>query len=371
VFLQDITKAEVEVRDSRGGLIRNDLSTKIKGLVDADYAAAVSKASKEKAQLAAKAGKFKTTRIRPYGFTSGYKEIVPEEAKLLREAKDRNIAGEKLFHITRDWRARGIKTVTGRMWTAALLSKALKRPENAGMRGYREMVPSESKRKAKPGPLQIVAHNACPKIWSEKDYDTIMKAMADNKSFSKNTARKYLLSSVLVCADPRCAMGVAARTSSKGGGKYSRYYCNPDRGGCGRSSLPMHETDKYVVQLTYQALKRMPKVAEVVEDIITPEIERLEQEIEELAVARESGDLSLNEYLRFKKPLDNNIADLRKKRVRAQAVPLPVDDAEEFLDAPTDKKRATIKRLWGHIGVTPGESKKFDPKRLVIEPTIS
>lgn len=369
VFLQAITMADVEVRDSRGGFIRNDLSTKIKGIVDADYAAAVSKAAKEKVQLSARAGKFKKTRLRPYGYTAGYEKVVTREAEVLREGKDRMLAGEKLFHIARDWRDRGIKTTTGRLWTPAKLSKALRRPENAGMRGYREMVPSDSQRKSKVGPLQIVAHNACPKIWSEKEYDRIIKAMADNKSFSRNTARKYLLSSVLVCADPRCAMGVAARTSGKGA-QYSRYYCNPDRGGCGKTSLPMYDADEYVIRVTYKALKMMPKVTEKVEDTISPEIDRIEGEIEELAVARESGELSLNEYLRFKKPLDNQLVDLRKQRTQAQAVPLPVDDAEDFLNAPTDKKRATIKRLWGHIGVTPGPSKDFNPKRLVIEPNM-
>ena len=80
--------------------------------------------------------------LRPFGFAHALDTeehqrtliVVPDEARLLATAAadilDRDIS---LHAITRDWRARGILTVTGKQWTAQTLRDALLKPAIAGL----------------------------------------------------------------------------------------------------------------------------------------------------------------------------------------------------------------------------------------------
>ena len=62
---------------------------------------------------------------RPFGLTDGRKDLVPEEAALIREAAEVILSGGKLYRIVQDWNTRGFTTVAGKSWTATRIKEIL------------------------------------------------------------------------------------------------------------------------------------------------------------------------------------------------------------------------------------------------------
>src|SRR6185312_15088402 len=60
---------------------------------------------------------------RCFGYERGYTAVVPEEAALLREARDRLFAGESMRGICFDFQARGIVSTAGNLWRAQILKR--------------------------------------------------------------------------------------------------------------------------------------------------------------------------------------------------------------------------------------------------------
>lgn len=347
IFLNTIEKYDVEVRDTSGRQIRDDLQTKVKALVDHDYAKTVAKNVKEKKKYQAEQGQHQKHRHRPYAYTAGYEEMIESEAKVLREAGRRYLAGEGLFGITQDFTARGIYKYSGKRWTTSDLSKLLGRPEYAGIRRYDG---------------EEVAVGNWPCVWDKDQkkaeaYYRKLKAKLDaNKPFANTTARKHLLAGILVCAE--CAVTL--------GGAAGKYACKKYRGGCSKVSRDMKALEKFFIDLTYEAIKQLPKVDEATEvDSTEDEIAKLEAMIEETRAAYKAGDISLTDFVDVRKDADVKIKELKKAEAKIE---LPVDDAEAFLKASVDKQRATIKTMFGVVGVKPsGKGVRFNPNQLIFD----
>ena len=374
-LFEDFTEWGVEAYSSDGEAIKEGLLSTIKSVSDQQYAANVAKANKDKAQLRAAAGKHTKTKRRPDGYASGYTELVHPECDYLDEARQRFTSGEKLDGIIKSFKKRGIKTSMGNDFTSSRLSKALRRPENAGMRSY----------KPNDGPMEVTAHNANPAIWTEEQHWAMMAVFEKNQPFNKNNARKYMLSGVLLCTE--CGGTLAARVD----GRYPAYYCNPNRGGCAKVSRSMRAIDNYLTELTYKAILRLPPVRSMpMADNTTPEIEKLEAMIDESRAAYKAQAITLIDFADIRKDCEAKIRDLRKQQNKT--VPLPVSSADAFramadraleivgkaeltdeedadLRDNRAKLRATILRMWGRIGVKPAPKKgaQFHPDQLVFD----
>lgn len=346
IFLRTIEKYDVDVRDSYGRQIKNDLQTKVKGLVDSDYAKQISKNVREKKAYNASLGLHPKHRNRPYGYASGYEKIIPEEAKVLKEAAKRVLAGEKLYGIVKDFNDRGILKYSGKPWVSSDISKMLRRPENAGIRNYKG---------------EEVAIGNWPCLWNsdqakaETYFRKLVAKLDDNEAFSSNTARKHLLTGILICA--LCKKKLSAKAPS--------YLCNQNRGGCGKVLRNKKALDEFMIELTYKAIKKLPDINDEPEvDTLQIEIDALEAEREETIQLKEAGEIDLRTMARLVAGLDTKIKGLRKTQVKR--VKLPVDDAESFLDATVDKQRTTIQRLFPVVAVKPTGRKglRFHPDQL-------
>ncbi len=62
---------------------------------------------------------------RPFGYRSDRLTVEPTEAAAIREAAARIRAGDSLRGLASDWNARGLRTVTGRDWSAQVLRRML------------------------------------------------------------------------------------------------------------------------------------------------------------------------------------------------------------------------------------------------------
>lgn len=77
---------------------------------------------------------------RPFGWDADGVTERPEEVALIRDATSRVLRGESLYSITREWRAKDVRTVYGNQMYVGALRSILLRPRNAGLRSHRGVV---------------------------------------------------------------------------------------------------------------------------------------------------------------------------------------------------------------------------------------
>ena len=89
-----------------------------------------------RAQIAERAKKGAPTAYggrRPFGFERDRVTLREDEARLIREAADRILAGESMHGITREWNEAGVTTTTGGRWQQSTLRRVLASPRIAGL----------------------------------------------------------------------------------------------------------------------------------------------------------------------------------------------------------------------------------------------
>jgi site-specific DNA recombinase len=85
----------------------------------------------------AQAGEVKNSGVRAFGYERDGVTVREDEAALLRDAAKRMVAGDSARAIIADWDRRGIRTVTGKPWSATSLRRVLLSPRVAGLRQHR------------------------------------------------------------------------------------------------------------------------------------------------------------------------------------------------------------------------------------------
>ena len=158
---------------------------------------------------------------RGFGHSQDQREIVLDEANLIRDAATRLIQGESLTSIVEEWNRRGIRTTTGGPWRINALSGLLVQPRLAGLRC------SKSTRREQPPPA----------ILDLEIYERLVALRRDRKRgerpMAPRAARRYLLSGLLRCW--RCGSRLTGR--SRTGTSARDYYRCPSRGAGGCSGV--------------------------------------------------------------------------------------------------------------------------------------
>jgi len=174
---------------------------------------------------------------RPFGYTNR-REIIPEEAELIREATDRVLVGEGIRGVAYDWERRGIKTPNGRLWQQGWLSRLLCAAVISGQR--------EVTGQLYPGKW--------PAIITPETSDRLRALLAPKPRpvARHRDPRKLLLGGGLA----RCGRCGGALVSSSRQDGQRRYVCakqpgSPKCGGVVRLALPVEEV---VTQALFLAL---------------------------------------------------------------------------------------------------------------------
>ncbi len=248
------------------------------------------------------------------------------------------------YAIVKGLTAKGIKTTTGKDWKTQDLLRTLRRPELAAMKTYKG---------------EVVGEGSWEAIFTKEEHLEVVTALEGKSAFSTTTARKHLLTGILVCG--LCGVKLSGKSPS--------YVCNTNRGGCGKVTRNMKAVDDYMLRRTYEYIKKLPKPSEEPkEDLAKVKIAKLEKQLEELQLAKEDPDVEMTfaDYAQFAASYREQIKKLRKTQLKT--VPLPVDDAESFIDATVDKQRATISRIYPVVGVKPTGRKglRFDPDTQLV-----
>jgi DNA invertase Pin-like site-specific DNA recombinase len=298
---------------------------------------------------------------RRFGYTLGYTQIIWEEAKWLRRIRHWILAGRSSTSIVNELRARGITRPDGKSFLVKHISLMMPSPVYAAIRAYPRdleidgvIIPAGEK----------VADGTWPRIFTEAEHRELLVRFSQNKPFSESNKAKHLLVGILVCDECGTKLSVGYAKGKK------QYKCDGQRpGACGGVGRNLAAVDDFIVDLTYQTLKRMPKPSRPSggNGNTRRQIKMRQEKISEARQAYKADAISLEDFVDIRNSVQSEIEALRKLLSENLEI-VPLDSADDFLGTEDMiKKRDTIRRLWPVIGVKKvGKGHKFHADQLVF-----
>ena len=295
----------------------------------------------------AKQGKGSGGGTRPFGYEEDRVTIRQSEAKLIRDAARRVLAGESLRSICREWNAKRIKTSAGLPWYASALGRVLKSGRIAGWREHHHELVAKS--------------TAFPGIISDNQSKRLRALLMDPARRLNAGARRYLLTGFL-----RCGLCDTALVARPRGDKRKCYVCATDPRrptACGKIRRLSEPVDQLVTAMLFAAVDS-PKFARAItarhrkatdrdQGEALDVIERCEAELEYLARDLGGGKISRREWLAAREPLE--------RRRKAATETIAAEQKTTALNAFTGKAGA-LRKAWPSLSI--------DKQRAVIAAVI-
>jgi site-specific DNA recombinase len=222
-------------------------------------------------------GNARPTR-RAFGHAAGGGDVVESEARAIRDAARRVLAGDTLTSVVQDWNARGITTAGGGPWRVNSLSNLLLQD-------------------------RLVAP---PQIVAEETHARLVALHASRGKGPRRATRRYLLTGLLRCW--RCGGGMRGMPRTKGA---DLYVCpGPAHGGCSGTAVTADHAEAAITDLVLDRLERPPTDSGAVDG--RPALRDLaahRRRLEDLGELWASGQIGREEWLSLR----------RKVGVRAEA----------------------------------------------------
>jgi DNA invertase Pin-like site-specific DNA recombinase len=192
--------------------------------------------SLRKAQELREQGRPPTSGKRSFGYSRDYLQIIPEEAAVLREVRDRVLAGESMSSLARDLMERGIRSPWGNHFRPHTLKRTLLSPT---VRGERE----------RDG---VSYTGTWPAIFTSDEARQLRTVFEKRPGQPRSSpVRSYLLTGLVRCG--RCG---ARLRSHKSGKDVPRYVCTtvPGTSACGKLSARADAVDNVVAEMLFLAV---------------------------------------------------------------------------------------------------------------------
>lgn len=244
-----------------------------------------------------------------YGFEPDKVTVNKDEAKRIREAARRVLAGEALLSIVRRWNDQGV-TMRGAQWRPGALRRVLLAPRIAGLRSHRGVI--------------VEAPATWPAIIDRETFDRVGKILTSpSRRASMSTRDQRLLTGILTCgvgferADkrPKCGKPLNAKTVKKG----ERYYCRH----CLGTLVAANQVEDFLFGAVVEAVDGKQLVAAVKQlrknDAVMnvhEQIATIEGELADLAADYGAGEMSRAEWKAAKGGLDGRLTTLRDQAGR-------------------------------------------------------
>jgi DNA invertase Pin-like site-specific DNA recombinase len=313
--IQTVTDGVVNIGTTTGRTM-----ARVKGVFDIAYAEYISEKVRQKKDELAEAGMPAGGGSRPFGFQADKMTVVPEEAELIRSAAKRTLDGDTLHAICADWKAAGVRTVTGREWLPNVLRGILTSPRIAGLRQHRG---------------EVAGTAAWPAII---DLDTRERLLAVFNAPGRRRAEiegTRLLTGLLRCGRPGCG----GRLLSGMNNGLRAYVCRggPGKDGCNRLAMIAEPLEDLLVEAVLIRLGSPAFGAALASQRATDgdrqdlnRIAELEGRLDELADMFAVGEIDRRGYTRAKANLDAELRTARRRVARQQAH----SALDPFLDDP-------------------------------------
>lgn len=317
--------------------------------------------SRRKAQEFREKGIPPTNGRRCLGYSKDYSEVIPEEAALVREVRDRVFAGETMWSICEDLESREFTTSWGNKFRPHVLKRTILCPTIAGQR--------EHEGKRYPGNWQPII--------SPED-SRRLAILLNKRPGQPRTApvRRYLLTGHIRCG--RC--GGPLKGHAKGA-ETGRYVCArmPGASQCGSLSAraePLEEVVKemLIAAVDDEALRAALSSRDDRDDGVVDAIRRDEMALELLAKDFYADQLITREEflaarVELNKRLEGNRAKLAK-RTKTNVLSQFAGGGEVLRTAwdsgTLEWRRSVVGALLDHVSVLPGKPGRlpFDPERV-------
>lgn len=337
------------------------LVARIHGAVAGKESDDKSRRNRRKHQELAEAGKVSGGGTRPFGYEQDRLTIRPSEARLIREATKRILAGDSLRSVCKDWTDRGVQTVTGKPWTSTVLRSLLHSGRISGRREHRG---------------EIVTTAEWPGIITPEQSDALRALLDAPHRRKSRTARRNVLTRILRCG--KCDTVMIGRPRADG---RRRYVCPNGPGqGCGGTMIVADELEQLVAAAVIYRLDT-PELdhalrnhdddqqADELADLIRLDEERLNQ----LTDAWTDGDLTMAEWKRAGDTIKHRLTEHRRrlaKQSNLAAVADWIGNGEllqaQWADLSLPRQQAIIMAVIDHIVIGPGRRgyNRFDHTRV-------
>lgn len=371
-FMEIADAAGIEVATATGDL---DPSTgegrfgaRILGAVAAKESDDKSRRIRRKHEELARDGKNAGGGYRPFGFESDRVTIRESEARLIREAAERLLAGASMRGILKDWQAAGVTSPHGKPWPPTSFKRMILSPRIAGLREHRG---------------EVVSQAVWPVIISEDVHRRLGRRLKTKSGGRSQRQRKYLLTGGLaVCGV--CGAPLVSRPKNDG---TPSMVCatGPGFTGCGKIRIIAGPFEEFVGAAVIEALSG-PGLVDAMQTQATESETRDGELAEQIAQLQErleqaSHDyyvdqvISRAEFFRARDSLVDQIEQAKARlsrgsRIRVlQNLPAGADALNGlWTDADQGWRRSVVAAVIDHVEVGPAVRGRnfFDPDRLVI-----
>lgn len=320
-----------------------------------------------KHQQLAEQGKPGGGGARGYGYTAQY-ELIPAEAKIIREMAERVLAGESLRSLCRDLDARCIPTVKGGTWNTTSLRDILTAPRIAAQREHRGVVVGPAEWKP---------------IVSTAELARLRGFLLDPERRTLRPVRTYFLSGLVKCG--RCGSGMtgsASRNRRNSAEKVRRYVCESGNGkpGCGGTMIRAEPLEAFLKEAILHRLESA-EMGLALNGINGAEVEGWAQEVEadvlqlgELTEMYTSKDIDAKQWKQASTTIKARIAETEKRIASATGTAalegVTAKSLRKTWDTlPAQRLKTIVGVLTDSIIIGPGSrsGRYFDTSRVTAE----
>lgn len=315
---------------------------------------------KAKEREQAEAGKPKGSR-RAYGMAdTSWTKIDKAEAKVIREAAERCLAGETLNSIVTDLNRRGVPSATGKRWTRLTMQHLLRQARLFGWREHHG---------------ELVAKGEWPAILDEATGRRLRELIANPKAKGGTApARKHLLSGLLVCA--KCGHTLKAGNATER--NLARYVCPAPRdGGCAGTTIDRGQTDEAIAEMALYRLdspnvsallraRKAKKGSRADDAELLAQLAEVTERTKENGAAYARGELSMQAFTAadreleaMSRRLNEQLAAIRQAEPLAEIVGR-ANLRDTWHSMPVGRQRAVLDALLEKVVVHPAGSAWYD-----------
>jgi DNA invertase Pin-like site-specific DNA recombinase len=318
---------------------------------------------RRKHQELAEQGKVSGGGTRPYGYTDDRRRIRASEAKVIREAARRVLAGESIRSVCRDLNERGLTTVTGKPWQPSGLRRVLVSARISGQREHHG---------------EIVAPAEWPPIITPEDTAKLRVLLDASRRGASRAPRRYLLAGMLRCH--ACEATLVSRPRSDG---ERRYVCatGPGFPGCGKTAILAPPLEVFIAEAVLERLDTPELEAglrgEAAQDAeaaaIQSDLDQAVAKLKELAAMWAASEITRAEWLAARGPIRARIDQLGRdlsRATRSTALSDYIGKAatlrREWEHLDLSRQRPIVEALLDHVIIGPGRRgfNRFDPGRV-------
>jgi site-specific DNA recombinase len=295
------------------------------------------------------------------------REIVPEEAALIRSAADDILTGRSLRSIANEWNELGFVGHGGARFRASSIRVLFKNPALMGVRRHIRTELDFETREASPTGVDL--HEGSWEPILDEDTFKAIERLLTGRSTPRHSTKVLIPSTVLRCSRDGCGMSRTPRQVGKPQYRCSGYTPADQPKGCASNAIGAEALEEWIVGTISSILD--PENPEISEDgtelsDLIGRRERIIAERDRDLDDMEAGKLDRDEYQHLKvrrderlRQIDTQIKGLdseRDRESRLAAWRLSSDEFRLRWEAATiDERRFLIEQLFERIEILPGQ----------------